>query len=226
MNAERDPSVARWRSPLVFPLKALAAVSSSAVFGLVAALAFEQWSLGVAVGLGFLFGTAFIAGTGYRILVALWQRQLRYAPTSWSGATATSAMASAAGFVALVLAGHAGAPLLLGFALAINIAYFCVKLGCLLAGCCGSREGGVERGFDLRHLEIGWTLLILVLAAITGVLQPAVGASLGVLGHVLLRLFSRARRGRFSLGWPPMRQPGAELVPLYLVLTLTLVSHF
>lgn len=207
---------------LIFPTRVVAAVSGSVVYGLVAAQAIEPWSLYVAVGLGFLFGAFFVAGTGYRILLAVWQRQMRYAPPSWSGATAASALASAVGFIVLVSNGFAGTHLLLAFALAINVAYLWVKLGCVLAGCCGAPVTLLRREFDLRHLEISSAVVVLLMAVIAGMLRPGIGAGLGIAGHIIVRLFSRARRDRFSWGWPPLRQPGAELVPLYLVLALAL----
>jgi hypothetical protein len=94
----------------------------------------------------------------------------------------------------------------------------------MLAGCCGAPVTLLRREVDLRHLEIGCTILTLLVAGFSGLLHPAVGASFGTAGHIILRLFSRVKRNRFSWGWPPLRQPGAELAPLYLVLVLALAS--
>ena len=106
---------------------------------------------------------------------------------------------------------------MLGYGLAINFAYLCVKASCALAGCCHAEVRLFGRIWGLRKVEIGATLAILVAASAVSVAGLWLGALVGLLGHTLLRLYSRGLRGRWSTGWPPLSQPGAELAPLQLL---------
>lgn len=107
--------------------------------------------------------------------------------------------------------------LMLGYGLAINFAYLCVNASCALAGCCHAEVRMLGRIWGLRQVEIGTTVAILVAASAVSVVDMRLGALVGLLGHTLLRLYSRGLRGRWSSGWPPLRQPGAELAPLQLL---------
>lgn len=107
--------------------------------------------------------------------------------------------------------------LVLGYALAINFAYLAVKLSCALAGCCHAEIAFAGRRLGLRPVEIATTVLIIVAASALALVSLWLGALMGFAGHCLLRLFSRAKRGRWSSGWPPLRQPGAELAPLQML---------
>lgn len=201
---------------LVFALRLASAVASSAAFGLAAAAAFPPWSLWSAVGLGFLFGTAFVGGTGYRILIAVASLKSDTAPASWSGAAAASALlALALWFIARWLGGPA-IYVLVGYAIAINLAYLPVKGSCLAAGCCRSvrRIDGLGISLDLRQIEFGATLLVIAATLALATSFPVLAAVAGILGHLAVRLVSRRWRDRWSWGWPPLRQPGAELAPL------------
>jgi hypothetical protein len=211
----RRPSTA-W---VIFGLRALAAIGSSAIFGLVVTSDAAGIDLPAAILAGLVFGVFFVGGTGYRIIRAVWMRALVAAPASWSGATAASAIACTLGALGLMAIGHDPARLLLGYALAINFAYLAVKVSCALAGCCHAEIRLGEWIWALRPVEIGATLFILAATGALWFADPGVGALAGLSGHMLLRLFSRRMRGRWSSGWPPLSQPGAELAPLQ-VLTL------
>lgn len=205
----------------MFSLRLFSAVGASAMFGLVAAAAFPPWSLLTAIGLGFLFGTAFVGGTGYRIIAAVWAGNAVSAPASWSGAAAASASACALGALLVLLVGGNGAPILLAYGLAINVAYVAVKFGCMLTGCCHADVRCLGRTVGLRTVEVAITAMLLAAGGGMGLVNAWLGALVGIGGHCALRLFSRAMRGRFSTGWPPLRQPGAELAPLQLLTVLS-----
>jgi hypothetical protein len=199
------------------------AVLASAVFGLVAAIAFQPWGLWTAIGLGFLFGTAFMVGTGYRILIAVALRRMQPAPVSWSGATCGTAVLTVILGLVMVASGESPQPVWLAFGLAINIAYLPIKTACLKVGCCQAVRPFVLG--DLRLAEIGLAALLVVLSgtmALFGLFRLA--ALLAIGGHFGIRLLSRLMRGRWSWGWPPMTQPGAELAPLIALILLVLVQ--
>lgn len=200
---------------MVFGLRLTAAVVGSVAFGLVAATAFPPWSFWGAVLLGFLFGTAFMVGTGYRILHALALRQAGKAPASWSGATCGAALLSLGLWAWSHWHGLQAGFIALAFGIAINLAYLLVKMACLKTGCCRSVRPGLP--LDLRKFEIGISIVLLIAA--TGLASVSIGgaAVLATGGHLAMRVFSRHMRGRWSWGWPPLRQPGAELFPLLLI---------
>lgn len=207
-------------SAFIFALRIGGAVLASAVFGLIAAHAFQPWNFAVAFGLGFLFGTAFMVGTGYRILIAVAMQRMEPAPVSWSGATAGVALMAMA--IAAVAAWHKldYGLVLLAFGAAINVCYLPIKSACLKVGCCQAARPFAL--WDLRLVEIGLTVAILALAAalsLSGSIRQAALVAIG--GHLLMRLMSRHLRNRWSWGWPPLKQPGAELAPL---LAVTLVA--
>jgi hypothetical protein len=202
---------------LVLLLRLGGAILASAVFGLVAAAAFPPWNFWVAFGLGFLFGTAFMVGTGYRILVAVARRRIEPTPVSWSGATAATALLTLAIGVALMLQGRETQFVWLALGIAINFAYLPIKTACLKVGCCQAVRPFALR--DLRVTEIALSLAVIVVAAVftaTGSVQ--LGGCIAIGGHLGIRLLSRHMRERWSWGWPPFRQPGAELFPVALVL--------
>lgn len=202
----------------VLVLRLLGAVLASAAFGLIAALTLPQWSFPAAVALGFLFGTSFIAGTGYRIILGTARGSTDPAPASWSGATVGAALFGLVAWAVAEALGANGLPVLLGLGVAINIAYFCAKAACFQADCCHATR---NMGADLRVIEITATGLIL---AVTALLALAVSlplaAVVALLGHLAVRLGSRWWRGRGSWGWPPLRQPGAELAPLMVLVVV------
>lgn len=206
----------------VFVLRLLGAVGSSVAFGLIAALAWSPWNFWLAFGLGFVFGTAFVTGTGYRILIAVARNQLAAAPASWSGASAGACIGAFAVWLATVIGSGEGAFVLLALGIAINLAYLPVKAACRLKDCCGALVA--LGGIDLRLAEIAATVVVLAAAgavASAGFTSPA--ASIAIAGHLLVRLASRRLRGRWSWGWPPLSQPGAELTPLALLTVLSLL---
>lgn len=188
-------------------------------FGLIAALVWSPWNFWLAFGLGFLFGTAFVMGTGYRILIALARNELVGAPASWSGASAGACIAAFVVWLVALAGGQGGSFVLLALGVAINLAYVPVKIACRFKNCCGAIVA--LGGIDLRLAEIATTVLILVATgAIAYAGFTSVAASIGIAGHLLVRLASRRLRGRWSWGWPPFGQPGAELAPLAAILVL------
>lgn len=188
-------------------LRAMAAVSSAAAFGLLAAPGRGGRALLEAVALAFVFGVLFVGGTGWRILLAAARRdRLASAPASWTGASAAVTLgALVAGCAALAaggaVAGVSAARLLAAAGVGLNLAYALVKLGCLEAGCCHAapRSAFAATGIDLRLAEIALTLLTLAPAGALIALGHASGAALaGFGGHLALRLISRRARER----WP------------------------
>lgn len=189
------------------------AVLASMVFGLVAAMAFQPWRFWVAVSLGFLFGTAFMVGTGYRILIAVARNRVEPSPVSWSGATAATALFALLLGGAAVLQSLEASYVWLAFGLGINCAYLPIKAACLKVGCCRAVRPFVLK--DLRLGEIVLSIAVISLAialSLAGLLRLGAGVAIG--GHLAIRLLSRHLRGRWSWGWPPFTQPGAELAPL------------
>lgn len=209
----------------VLTLRLAGAVVASAAFGLIAVMAFPQGSLPLAIGLGFLFGTSFIGGTGYRIILAAVARREQAAPASWSGATAGAALFALVLWAVLRLLGWDASPVLLGFGIGINIAYLLAKTACISADCCHSLP---ERGLsvDLRRIELGGVVVTLLAAAAMATISMHLAAALAIGGHLLVRLLSRWARDRWSWGWPPLRQPGAEIAPLVVILVLSLAPFW
>jgi hypothetical protein len=196
-------------------------------FGLIAAAGFPHWLFATAVGLGFLFGTAFIGGTGYRIILGVIRVSMAPAPASWSGATAGSALYAVILWAILAGGGHDGVFVLLAYGVAINIAYLPVKLACLRVGCCRVAHGHVTpANIDLRKLEAGLTIGVLAATAAIAPLGAGAGAITAIGGHLGVRAMSRHLRNRGSWGWPPLRQPGSEIAPLALLLCLAAVAAF
>ena len=202
-------------------LRLAGAVAASAGFGLIAAAAWPQASLWLAIGLGFLFGTSFIGGTGYRIIIAAMTGKRTAAPASWSGATAGAALFALLLWGVVRVSGGDGSPVLLGFGVGINIAYLLAKTACVSAGCCHAVPEK-RLPVDLRAVEIAGTLLTVAAAAALAPLNMRLAAAVATGGHLLVRLMSRWTRGRWSWGWPPLRQPGAEIAPLVIMVIVCL----
>jgi hypothetical protein len=202
-------------------LRLSGAVAASAAFGLIAATVWPQSSLWLAIGLGFLFGTSFIGGTGYRIIIAVARGRKEPAPASWSGASAGAALFALLLWGAVRLMGWDGRPVLLGFGIGINIAYLLAKTACVSADCCHAVPKK-RLPMDLRLAELTGTFLALAAAAGLAMVSTRLAAAVAVGGHLLVRLISRGMRGRWAWGWPPLRQPGAEIAPLVIVLAVSL----
>lgn len=203
-------------------LRLAGAVFASAAFGLIVVQARSWEAVPSAVGFGFLFGASFIAGTGYRIILAAVSGRRPHAAASWSGATTGSALLALGLLLIKMLSGHDGGPVLLGFGVAINIAYLLAKFGCVSAGCCHA-DAQHRFGGDLRIFEIIGTLLILSVAVLLIPASVLLSAQVAIGGHLLVRMASRWMRGRWSWGWPPLRQPGAEIAPLLVLFALASV---
>ena len=207
----------------VFLLRVASAIASATVFGLLAAPVLSWPHLPAAFVLAFCFGFFFVGGTGYRIVVAVALRDAtRHTAASWTGATAASSLAAIAGAIVLAALGRDGVLLLAAYAVAINAAYLPVKLACLGAGCCVARRplaapGG--RRLDLRRLEIGLTLAVLLVAfaSLAGG-APAAAAILGLFGHMAVRLLSRWARRRMPHRVFSPDGTGQEFAPLMLAL--------
>jgi hypothetical protein len=210
----------------IFLLRLGAAVGSSAIFGLVAMSTSKGIFLLPAVFAAFVFGTAFVGGTGYRIIHAVLTSSHVSSPASWSGAAAASAIACLLALAFLTRSMDFAARLLLAYALAINFAYLAVKASCALAGCCHADVGIAGRTFGLRAVELTVTLILLALVGLLSVQNFWLAAFAGLAGHTGLRYYSREKRCRRATGWPPLRQPGAELAPLQLLTLIALVGIF
>jgi hypothetical protein len=209
----------------VFALRLGGAVAASVAFGLIAAAGLAQWNFWSAVGLGFLFGTAFVGGTGYRIIIGVVRAIAASAPASWSGATAGAALYAIALWAVLASLRLDAGYVLLAFGIAINIAYLPVKLACFEVGCCRAAHGlQVPSGLDLRLLEIGMTVAVLLAGGAAAMVSTGLGGPVATGGHLLVRLVSRRLRDRWSWRWLALRQPGIELAPLSLVLALSIVN--
>ena len=78
-------------------------------------------------------------------------------------------------------------------------------------------------GLGVRLAELVGTVLALAAAAGLAMVSMRLAAAVAVGGHLLVRLISRGMRGRWAWGWPPLRQPGAEIAPLVIVLAVSLV---
>lgn len=213
---------------MILFLRLLSVVGASAAFGLLAAMLLPyHWFLSALV-LAFLYGTAFMVGTGYRILIAVALRDAsRSTAASWSGATTGVALFGIFGWLILRVNGGDAALFLAAFAVALNAAYLPVKMACLLAGCCTAKREVMWlrldlRQVDLRHVEIAITGMIMVMALLAfyaGHLRLA--ASLGIGGHLALRYFSRWARERLPKNLLFQADAGQELLPL---IALTLIA--
>lgn len=187
------------RSREIFLLRLTGAILASAAFGLIAASAFSHWNFWAAVGLGFPFGTAFIGGTGYRIIFGVLRRSTAPAPASWSGATVGSALYAAALWAVAASLGLDGAFVLLAYGVAINIAYLPVKRACLQVGCCAVAHGyATPANLDLRKLEIAMTIGILAASAALAALNLICGGFKRLAQDLPATLFKVARRVRPS----------------------------
>lgn len=206
----------------VFALRIGGAIAASVVFGLIATTAFIPWDFWRAVLLGFLFGTAFIGGTGYRIILGVIRVSSAAAPASWSGATAGAALYATGLFAIALLNNGDGALVMLAFGMAIGVAYLPIKLACLRVGCCTTGHGHrTPADIDLRMLEVGLTLAVLASAGALAFVHAGIAALVAVGGHLGIRIVSRHMRNRAAWGWPPLHQPGAELAPLALLCMLS-----
>lgn len=206
----------------VLSLRLGGAVLASAAFGLIAVAILPNGSLLAAIGLGFLFGTSFIGGTGYRIVLASLSGERQAAPASWSGATTGAAVFALVLWGIALLLGRDGLPVLMGFGIGINIAYLLAKAACVSADCCHAAPEH-RLPVDLRTIEIAGTIVTLAAAVVVAMISLRLGAIIGIGGHLAIRLLSRRTRNRWSWGWPPLRQPGAELAPLVAVLVAAML---
>lgn len=208
---------------MILLLRLLSAIGASAMFGLLAARLLPYHWFWSAVLLAFMFGTAFMVGTGYRILIAVALRDTaRSTAASWSGATTGITLFALIGGVVLRLMGGDAALFLAAFAVALNVAYLPVKFACLLAGCCTAQRPMTGLKADLRHIEIGTALALITMALLafaTGHLTLA--ALIGIGGHLALRYFSRWARNRLPQNLLFQADAGQELLPL---IALTLMA--
>ena len=183
------------RETRVFLWRAAAAVTGSAVFGLIAARLLPlHWLLSSFL-LAFAFGFSFVGGTGYRILRSIALNDASSSPTaSWTGAEVSVSASIIIGFIALLLLGGNAALLLAAYGISIGVAYAVVKVACLQADCCRSVRA---TPFDLRRSEITISLATVVLAtAALASGYAGLAAFTGVLGHLAARAFSRFMRRR------------------------------
>jgi len=222
-HAPRSPG----RALVIFAARLLAALAGSTAFGLVAAAALPQWSIWTAFWLAFGFGFFFVGGTGYRILLAVARGREEAAAASWSGAAAGSALYALL-LAALFWTGGGSPAVLAAYGLGINLAYGCVKTSCALVGCCEvdrRRHPWWPGALDLRLVELALAagLAVATLGLVLSAQLP-LAAIVGIGGHTAQRLASRWLRSRHSTGWPPLRQPGAELAPLYLLTMMSIAA--
>ena len=193
------------------------------MFGLLAAPLLGWHWLASAIALAFLYGTAFMVGTGYRILIAVALRDAsRSTAASWSGATTGVALFGLVGWLILRAMGGDAALFLAAFAIALNTAYLPVKCACLLAGCCTAKHETAKLKGDLRHFEIAITGILIVLAVLAFYGEHLrLAAFIGIGGHLALRYFSRWARERLPKNLLVQSDAGQELLPL---IALTLIA--
>lgn len=211
-----------------FTFKLIAVLAGSAAFGLIAAPLLPCPHLVSAFLLAFGFGFFFVGGTGYRILIAVLLKDAgRHTATSWSGAVAISSLAMLTAWTVLSVSGHTAGLLPAAYAIAINVAYTCVKLSCLRAGCCHAQQNiplwpGHPARPDLRLLEITFTVLIVAITCwLWFALQTAyLSAAIGLGGHLAVRLLSRFARRRLPRAIMELGKSGLELAPLSLSLLI------
>lgn len=215
---------------LILGLRLAAACGGAAVFGLVAAGVAPPWRLAVALGFGFAFGTLFVGGTGFRILIAVATRDRnRSTAASWTGASAATALGALAGLGVARLIGGDGGLWLAAYGLGINAAYLPVKLACLAAGCCRAVHPAAIRALgegrvDLRWVEVTATALVLAVAGgllAAGVTAGAAAVAIG--GHLADRVGSRYARERLPARGQPVER-GVELAPLALLTLAALTA--
>lgn len=202
-------------------LRVVATLLSAILFGVVAASA----SPAATVPLGLAFLLVFVLGAAYRIFINVWLLRYELVSPSWSGATAASAMATVVAALAIRLLGANPDALFIGYAMAINLAFLLIKPGCLIGGCCGARRSLplLSISVELRHLEIIATAAILAITILAALSGSAAAATLGLGAHSGLRLLAHRWLHGAGAPWFPLRQPGVELVPLYLLTALSLV---
>lgn len=209
----------------VFVLKLVGLLSGAATFGVIGSPVLPWHWLLSSLLMASCFGFFFLLGAGYRILIAVpLKDRERNTATTWSGAIASSAMAV---FFANLLAPfgqETNGILLVAYGLAINVAYLCVKFACLAAGCCGSKHPHPQF-MDLRWIEIWISLLILWICTylLLGQNQHSWIATIGVGGHLGLRLLSRHLRDCMPKQARDLSETGIELVPLASLLCLSLL---
>lgn len=197
-------------------LRLAGAVAGAASFGLVTAplLAFP-WFFSAFL-LAFGFGTVFMIGTGYRIILAtLANDPNRSTAASWTGATTAVTVTGMALWLALPLEPVSSARLLAGLGLALNVSYLPVKRACQLAGCCRAAHSRIASWPDLRSLEIALTgiaICLALLVLLSG--SAAVSAAIALGAHLIIRLFSRWARLRLPGNLLYEKGMGAELGPI------------
>ena len=204
-------------------LRLSGAIGGAASFGLMTASLLPLPWFPSAVVAAFAFGTVFMVGTGYRILLAtILNDPNRVTAASWTGATTAIALTSLVLWLVLPLKAAFVALLLAGVGLALNVSYLPIKRACQLAGCCRAVHPGLAGWLDLRSLEI-----ILTSAAISVILltfatnSAALAALVGICSHLGIRLFSRWARLRLPGNLLYETGMGAELGPIAALAILT-----
>lgn len=198
-------------------------VASLAVSGMVfGAMLGSASQVGWAVSAA-LFFAAVLIGASYRFIVAIWLAKYQFAAASWSGGAAAAAwlslllcgIALTAGLDPFVVAAAHGA--------AINLAYALSRGSCLMTGCCATTVGGRSMALDIRWVEI---VICGALAALTAMLAQVDlrhAGLVGIGGYIVLRQFALSARGGRRLWWPPLRQPGVDLIP-HLLLAIAIIG--
>lgn len=172
-----------------------------------------------------LFFAAVLIGASYRFIVAVWLAKHQFAAASWSGGAAAAAWLSlllfgtalAAGLDPIVVAAAHGA--------AINLAYALSRGSCLMTGCCAATMGGRSMTLDIRWLEIVICGALAALTAMLAQIDLRFAGLVGIGGYIALRQFALLARGGRRLWWPPLRQPGVDLIP-HLLLAIAVASAF
>jgi hypothetical protein len=203
-------------------LRVVATLLSAILFGIFAGSPGSPAAIAL---LSLAFLLVFVLGAAYRIFINVWLLRHELVSPSWSGATAASALAVVVAALAIRLLGADPDPLFIGYAIAINVAFLLVKPGCLIGGCCGARRSLplLNISVELRYLEIIATAAILVITIVAALSGFTATAPLGLGAHTVLRLLAHRWLHGAAASWIPLRQPGVELVPLYLLTVLSLV---
>lgn len=206
-------------------LRLLGAIGGAASFGLATASFLPFFWLTSAVLSAFAFGTVFMVGTGYRILLATITKDPgRSTAASWTGATTAVTLAVLGLWLLLPLEPLKSSRLLAGTGFALSVSYLPVKCACILAGCCRSAPERLVGWPDLRLLEItltGIAIGLSVVALACGAI--AISALMAIGAHLAIRLFSRWARLRLPGNLLCEKGMGAELGP---IAALTVIAGY
>ena len=178
----------------VFLWRVAATAAGAALFGLIAAPLLPFARLPSSLVLALSFGFAFVGGSGYGIVRAVFfPASESMVAASWTTASVSTTACVVAACAVLFPLGADVALLLSAYAIGLGIAYALGKAACIEAGCCAAAAR--VAGFELRRAEIAASLAIVALAAgLLGGGHAGLAAIAGVSGHLSIRTVSCAMR--------------------------------